>query len=199
MRTCFALVAALTLAGCSGASEQTTTAKGAKAPKMEAASETADGLKVERSDMNGDKSPDVWVYFKEDGSDKLADGTPKRTIVKKESDLNFDSKKDVLVEYDKAGNVEREVFDFDFDGVVDQENLLAGGRVSEKHLYAPQTSRIFIWKYYSEGQMIMLKRDDTGDGIADRCEEWFKGEKIVRTGRDINRDGDCDEWKSVAP
>jgi hypothetical protein len=166
---------------------------------MEAASVTEDGLKVERSDMNGDKNPDVWVYFREEADAKQGKDAVKRSFVKKESDLNFDGKKDALVEYDKTGVVVREVFDFDFDGVVDQENILTAGRIAEKHLFAPQTGRAFIWKYYSEGQMILLKRDDTGDGVADRCEEWFKGEKIARVGRDINRDGDCDEWKTVAP
>lgn len=196
MKTCFVLVAGLVLAGCSGAAEQAAV-KGEKAPKMEAASVTAEGLKYETSDMNGDKAPDVWVYFTEEEDSKNANAAPKRVVVKKESDLNFDKHKDVLVEYDAAGLPAREVFDFDFDGTVDQENLLTGGRITEKHLFAPQGGRTFIWKYYSEGQLIMQKRDDSGDGIADQCEEWFKGEKIVRVGRDINRDGDCDEWKSV--
>jgi len=189
------------LLGCSGADES----KGGRdadpagvkirtAGKMNKGGGTP-GVEVERGDMNGDGRPDVWKYTKE-VPDPAAPGSTKPLVVKKEVDLNFDGKKDVRIEYEDE-IVAHEAFDFDFDGRVDQENFYEESKIKEKRVFAPGTNKVFIWKYFEEGTLSRVRQDDNGDGLPDRCEEWFKGQRLIRKGRDTNRDGECDDWENV--
>lgn len=194
MRTALLIFVGVFFMACSAPAEVEDVQIGAEAIKMDSSKETADGLKMERGDMNGDKKPDVWTYYREEKDPAAPKAAAKKVIVRKEADLNFDGGRDALVEYGPNEQVVREVFDFDFDGRSDQENILENGRVKEKHIFATGGGRVFIWKFFNDGLLSLVKMDHTGDGIADECEEWFKGERIVRTGRDTNRDGDCDDW-----
>lgn len=202
MRSLPYLAAMLMILGCSGADAKKDDAgkgdgSGIKiqtAGKMDKGG-AAPGVEVERGDMNADGRPDVWKYTKE-VPDPGAPGTTKPMVIKKEADLNFDGKKDVYIEYDD-GIVTHEAFDFDYDGRVDQENFYVESKIKEKRVYAPGTNRVFIWKFFEEGTLSRVRQDDTNDGIADRCEEWFKGQRLIRKGRDTNKDGECDDWENV--
>ena len=202
MRSLPYLAAMLMLLGCSAAyTDKNDAGKGEgagvqiqTAGKMNK-SDAEPGVEVERGDMNADGRPDVWKYTKE-VPDPGAPGSTKPKVVKKEADLNFDGKKDVYIEYDD-GIVTHEAFDFDYDGRVDQENFYVESKIKEKRVYAPGTNRVFIWKFFEEGTLSRVRQDDNGDGIADRCEEWFKGQRLIRKGRDTNKDGECDDWENV--
>ncbi len=202
MRYLLYLAGVTLLLGCSGADKKddggTTATPGIKiqtATKMNKKGKTP-GVEVERGDMNGDGRPDVWKYTKEI-PDPGAPGSTKSVAVKKEADLNFDGKKDVYIEYGDDEIVVHEAFDFDYDGRVDQENFYENSKIKEKRIFAPGTNRVFIWKFFEEGTLSRVRQDDNGDGIPDRCEEWFKGQRLVRKGRDTNKDGECDDWQNV--
>ncbi len=203
MRFCILFVLLVAAMSCSAASEELKGETMLLAPPV--SKQTADGKNgagkpsgttMERGDLNGDKRPDVWTYAKEI-PDPLDPKRTKQVMVKKEADLNFDGSKDILVEYDQNGSVSREIFDFDFDGKNDQENIYKGGKIAMKRLYAPATGKVFIWKYFEDGLLSRVSTDDNGDSLADRCEEWFKGQRLIRRGRDTNKDGDCDDWTAV--
>ncbi|MBM4371781.1 MAG: hypothetical protein FJ098_09010 [Deltaproteobacteria bacterium] len=202
MRT-FATVTVLLLLGCAAAGDGRAPAAGGDPAAAQV--ETADdinkggrpeGTQLERGDMNGDGRPDVWKYTRE-VPDPAAPGTRKTVLARKEADLNFDGSKDVYIEYGDGEIPSHEAFDFDFDGRVDQENFYEQSRIREKRVFASGTNRVFIWKYFEEGALSRTRQDDNGDGIADRCEDWFKGQRLIRRGRDTNRDGECDDWQTV--
>lgn len=200
MRSLVYLAVSMLLLGCSGADEKKDGGAGDGGVKIQTAGKMNKGNKpagveVERGDMNADGRPDVWKYSKE-VPDPGAPGSTKPVVVKKEADLNFDGKKDVFIEYEDE-IVLHEAFDFDYDGRVDQENFYAESKIREKRVFAPGTNRVFIWKYFEEGTLSRVRQDDNGDGIPDRCEEWFKGQRLVRKGRDTNKDGECDDWENV--
>ena len=200
MRSLSCLAALMLLLGCSGADEKKDEGAEGVGVKIQTAGKMNQGgkpagVEVERGDMNADGRPDVWKYTKE-VPDPGAPGSTKPLVVKKEADLNFDGKKDVFIEYDDE-IVTHEAFDFDYDGRVDQENFYKESKISEKRVFAPGTNKVFIWKYFEEGTLSRVRQDDNGDGIADRCEEWFKGQRLVRKGRDTNKDGECDDWENV--
>ncbi len=202
MRSIPFIAALMLLLGCSGADEKKGDAGSSQGAgvKIQTAGKMnkggkAPGVEVERGDMNGDGRPDVWKYTKE-FPNPGAPGTTKPTVIKKEADLNFDGKKDVFIEYEDE-IVTHEAFDFDYDGRVDQENFYVESKIKEKRVFAPGTNKVFIWKFFEEGTLSRVRQDENGDGIPDRCEEWFKGQRLVRKGRDTNKDGECDDWENV--
>jgi hypothetical protein len=153
------------------------------------------GIKLDKGDMNGDGKTDVWKYTKDIAGN--SPGEINTIIVKKEADLNFDGRKDVLIEFDELERMTREVFDFDFDGIIDQENHYQDNKIKEKWIYSPTSQKVFIWKYFENGALSKVKQDSNGDGLADNCEDWFKGQRLIRKGRDTTKDGECDEWKTI--
>jgi len=154
------------------------------------------GLTVEKGDVSGDGKPDVWNYYK-DLADPADPGATIRVLVKKEADLDFDGRKDITRIFDDGGVLLEEEADLDFDGNRDQVNIYTKGILVEKRLYRSGKDRVFIWKFYQEGKMVRLNRDDNGDGRADYCELWYAGEKLSKKGWDKDGDGECDYWESA--
>jgi len=192
----FVLVAFLIL-GCSSA-EENTKQEGAvpiSAEPIMPGAKTGQ-FAVEKGNVGGDERPDVWNYYREipDPKDPSA---PKRVLVKKEADLNFDGRKDITREFDEEGTLSREEADLDYDGKLDQINVYDKGVLTEKHVYRAGGDKVFIWKYFEEGKMVRMFRDDSGDGRPDYCELWYAGEKLSKVGKDTNNDGECDYWENA--
>src|SRR5688500_4790404 len=76
--------------------------------------------KVTEYDLNHDKKPDVWSFTVK-GKD--AEGKDIDKLVRKELDINWDSKVDISRVYGENEQVERESMDLDFDGKIDQVNF----------------------------------------------------------------------------
>lgn len=153
-------------------------------------------LIVEKGDVNGDGKPDIWNYYKEvpDPSDPQS---VKRILTKKEADLNFDGRKDITREFDEEGMLVREEADLDFDLRVDQVNFYDKGVLREKHIYHSGGDKVLMWKYFEDGKMVRMARDNSGDGKPDYCELWYAGEKLSKFGKDTNNDGECDYWENA--
>jgi hypothetical protein len=153
-------------------------------------------MSAEKGDVNGDGKPDVWNYYKEVADPNDATSTTK-ILVKKEADLNFDNKKDIVREFDDDGVLLREEADLDYDGNIDQVNLYDNGILTEKQLFRGKAGAVFIWKFFKDGKLARLHRDDTGDGKADYCELWYAGEKLSKKGWDKTGNGECDYWENA--
>jgi hypothetical protein len=154
------------------------------------------GLISEKGDISGDGKPDVWNFYKETRDPKDPNAV-QRVLVKKEADLNFDGKKDISREFDAEGVLVREEADLDFDGLIDQANLYDKGVLTEKHVFRGTEGKIFMWKYYEEGKMVRMNRDENQDGRPDYCELWYVGEKLSKKGWDKTGKGECDYWENA--
>ena len=73
---------------------------------------TPDGLILQEVDIDGDKRPDSFNYFRERSG-------AKRLLLRKEVDTNRDGKIDQITYYNDEAKIEREQVDGDFDGRYD--------------------------------------------------------------------------------
>ncbi|MDF1565234.1 MAG: hypothetical protein P1V51_19510 [Deltaproteobacteria bacterium] len=170
--------------------------KGAKGPEagMEAAGgEDGDarlagpGDWVKEYDLNRDDEPDVFHHYAKD-----ADGTDR--IVRKDLDINWDGRIDVLRWYDKKERVTKEDFDLDFDGKIDVTNFYdEAGKLIRKEADLDFNGRTDLWKHYEGGKLVRKERDTSGDGRVDYFEYYENGE-IDRIGEDLDGDGTVDRW-----
>jgi hypothetical protein len=144
-----------------------------KVPKVDPSLCKADGSdrRIAAYDLNHDDRADAWKIFKI----KEERGTKIEVMTCKQVDLDHDpqSRKDYVVEYDDAGNMILEEFDFDFDGKFD----------ARRH-YDANTQR-----------KILVERNTDFDEKPDLWEEYDKMEKVDRVLRDRNGDGRPDYWE----
>ena len=166
---------------------------------------------IERIDINGDKRPDVYKFYRVVGA--AADGAKskdlKKVLIRKEMDVNFDQKIDVVQYYAGASGKEvlvREEMDLDFDGRVDTTRHYKGGYISLVELDLGFDGRTDTWRYYQltkteEGKavnrLVEKRRDTNGDGGVDVW-EYYAGGKITKIGYDTNGDGSPDRFKRLA-
>jgi hypothetical protein len=191
MKILWTITAMFFLAACSASS-------GTKDDSMPTAIMPAKGggdLIAEKGDVSGDGKPDVWNYYKE-GPDPKDPTVKRRVLVKKEADLNFDGRRDIVREFDEEGLLTREEADLDYDGDMDQLNVYEKGILTQKQIYRSK-GRVFIWKFFEDGKMVRLNRDENGDGRPDYCELWYAGEKLSKKGWDKTGDGECDYWENA--
>ncbi len=152
------------------------------------------GLILETGDVNRDGTPDVWSYYRERPHPDRPEET-RRVLVRREADLNFNGRKDLIRHYDEAGNLVREEADLDFNGHVDLIVTYQQGKPREKSYFRDASRVVFIRKGYDDqGRLISYERDDNLDGKVNYCEIWFSGERISQIGRDTTGDGRCDHW-----
>lgn len=138
---------------------------------------------TERFDLNGDKEPDVWkISF-------LPDESGEKTLLRKELDINFDGKVDILKFYDVNGDLEREEMDLDFDGRIDAANVYDAGVLAVREVDTAFDGGTDVWKYYDAGALVRKERDANGDGAVDSW-EYFKDGKLTRVGSDRDGDGE---------
>jgi hypothetical protein len=144
-----------------------------KVPRVDPSLCKAEGndRRIAAYDLNHDDRADAWKIFKI----KEERGTKVEVMTCKQVDLDHDpqSRKDYVVEYDDAGNMILEEFDFDFDGKFD----------ARRH-YDANTQR-----------KILVERNTDFDEKPDLWEEYDKMEKVDRVLRDRNGDGKPDYWE----
>jgi hypothetical protein len=149
-------------------------------------------------DLNRDKKPDVWVYFKK-GPDPAKQGATKEINLRKEMDLNFDGKIDVWKYFDEAtGDMNRECFDLDFDGRIDECAFYEKTILVRKELDLNFDGRPDMFKFFEKGKLVRKERASKGDGKVDYW-EYYEGEEIDRIGIDTNGDGQVDLWQKKQP
>ncbi len=209
------LLAALALfaTGCGGAKEQTKTTKKAQAaqaqPQEQVQFEVDGNTAIERVDVNGDKRPDVYKFYRVVGESagKKAEDL-KKVLIRKEMDVNFDQKIDIVQYYAGEAGKEvlvREEMDLDFDGRVDTTRHYKGGYISLVELDLGFDGRTDTWRYYqltktedgkSVNRLIEKRRDTKGDGAVDQWEYYTAG-KLTKIGYDTTGDGAPDRFKRL--
>jgi hypothetical protein len=184
------LASALAVAGlaaaCGGANPAPNTSMSDEGEE-ESEEANAAGEVVRRFDLNRDKQPDVFKYYrpKAGGGDML---------VRKEMDLNFDGKIDYIYLYDEAGEVTMIKSDHDFDGKTDivdyyQQKVLVRREVDLNFDGQPD-----LWKFYERGKLARKERDTNSDTKVDYW-EYYDGDQIDRIGLDTDGDGNVDIWE----
>ncbi len=216
------------LAAC-GSSNAQTTDDGDRSPKpagdgnqSEAIQLETDGnTAIERIDVNGDGRPDVFKFYRlvSSAPAPAADGKPadpkaevsssrKRVLIRKEMDVNFDKRIDIVQYYEGESGKEvlvREEMDLDFDGRVDSTRHYKDSHVSLVELDLGFDGRTDTWRYYqltrdddnkSVNRLIEKRKDQSGDGNVDTWEYYTKG-KLTKIGSDTNNDGQPDQYRKV--
>jgi hypothetical protein len=112
-------------------------------------------------DLNRDGRPDAYQFT------RVTDG--EGVVVRKEVDVNFDGKVDLVRNLDDKGKLLEERLDTDFDGKPD------------------------VWRYFDKGSIAREEADLNYDSRVDYW-EYFEGGKLDRIGIDRDYDGNVDEW-----
>ena len=152
------------------------------------------GLKILRFDVNRDKRPDIWKYYKKEQGE---DNKDIEVLVRKEIDLNADGQVDVIRFYDASGIVTHEKLDMDFDHRFDVVNYYKDGVLVRKELDLNFDMRPDLFKFYKKNKLLRLESDKDWDGIIDYW-EYYEGDKLDRVGYDIDGDGKVDRMERRA-
>src|SRR5262245_51346224 len=164
-------------------------------PAVDAQACDASGKKVAQFDLNQDGKPDVWKYVVE----RNERGTTVEAMVCKKVDLNHDGKVDYIVQYDDAGNIKYEEYDFDFDGKFDARFHydLKTRRKAVVERVSGFTGRVDFWEKYGPDEKIeSVRRDRNGDGKPDYWENYVNG-TLVQILYDDDYDGKVDRKEEV--
>ncbi len=203
----------LVAVGCGPSAEQTKATEKAKAaatPQQQVQFEVDGNTAIERIDINGDKRPDVYKFFRvvADPTGKAKPEDLKKVLIRKEMDVNFDQKIDIVQYYAGESGKEvlvREEMDLDFDGRVDTTRHYKGGNISLVELDLGFDGRTDTWRYYqltkteggkSVNRLVEKRRDTNGDGSVDVWEYYTQG-KITKIGHDTTGDGAPDRFTRV--
>ncbi len=146
---------------------------------------TADGLTEEIVDLNGDGVGEITNYWRaREGASRL--------LVKKDTDLNSDTKIDVRTSFDDAGLRVQEDMDGDFDGRADWVDHYISGKRSYSEVDTDWNGTFDLFKYYEGGKVRRVERDTNADGRVDFWEYLDEQGAVVKTGRDNDGDGKMD-------
>lgn len=178
------------LAGCpkTGTTENPTPVEATSNPSKAAElsrTPTADGLVQVQVDLNADGKPDVWNYYRE-----RADAP--RLLMRKETDLNRDTKIDVRTTFDDAGLRVQEDMDGDFDGRADWVDHYITGKRTYSEADTNFDGTFDTFRYYEAGKCRRKERDTNGDGRIDLWEYLDESGAVVKTGKDLDGDGKMD-------
>jgi hypothetical protein len=202
MRKALIFLAGATVGACGGGAKQTTAkiATGNQDLHIPAINpELCDpkGKKVALYDLNQDGKPDVWKLTQE----KQQKGTTVDVLTCKEVDLNHDGKKDYVAQYDEAGNIILEEYDFDFDGHFDARiyfDKKTGKKVLVERMsgFGDQPD---IWEVYGPDEKLQaVRRDRNGDGNPDYWEQYTNGQ-LDKILFDDDFDGKIDRKEEAHP
>ena len=146
--------------------------------------------KVTEFDLNHDGRPDVWVYTVKA---KTPDGKEYDRLVRKEMDINWDGKVDIVRYYDENEQISKEELDLDFDGRIDQWNYYEKGVLVRKERDLDFNGKPDLWIYYDKGHIVRKERDTNHSGKVNYWEYW-ENDHVDRIGEDLNGDGQVDRW-----
>lgn len=175
-------VAALTMVACAGKKDPTAV----PTASVLSLAPSSDGLTLQTIDINGDGKPDVFNYLRErEGGSAI--------MVRKETDLNWDSRIDVRAWFDESGVLTREEMDGDFDGKVDWTDHYHSGTRAMSEVDSNFDGAFDLFKYY-EGSILRRKeRDTNSDGKIDQWEYFDDKGIVTKVGKDIDGDGVMDQ------
>ncbi len=139
-------------------------------------------------DLNGDGEPDAYQFYV----------TKEKEIVvmRKEVDINFDGKIDLVRNFDERGNVVNERLDTDFDGKIDVVNFFEKGKIVRKEYDTNFDAAVDVFAFYEQGQITRQEKDLNHDGKIDFW-EYYENGVLDRSGIDRDGDGEVDEWETL--
>jgi hypothetical protein len=183
--------ALLALAACNGKKNNKVPEVTPSVDRIKESELPEEGLVLQEIDMDGDGRTDVFNYFRERSA-------ASRLRVKRKADLNLDGQIDAISEFDEEGELERELWDSDFDGSLDWTDHYQGGVRVMAEMDTNYDGRSDIWFYYVKGddgrpRIDRKERDTNGDGLIDFWERFDAEGNVTRTGRDVDGDGKMDE------
>lgn len=190
---------ALGIAACAGQNGQSEV-KPMSAPPPEASTKKApvpggqEGATddVRTSDIDQDGKPEVFKYYKT-VSDPERPGEQKTILVRQDIDLTWDGRIDIWRYFDASGKVEREEWDTDYDGNIDETRFFENGVMVRSERDRNNDGRADMVRYYKDGKLDRKESDTNGDGQVDRW-EYFTGRVLDRVGVDKDHDGSVDTW-----
>jgi hypothetical protein len=146
-----------------------------------------DGLERRDLDLNKDGRPDAYQFAVVEGDNTR--------VVRKEADVNFDGKIDVVRNLDNKGELVEERIDTDFDGKIDIVIAFQQGLIVKKTYDTNFDNKIDLWRTFEKGVIVKEEADLNYDGAVDFW-EYYEGGVLDRIGIDRNGDGNVDEWQA---
>jgi hypothetical protein len=151
----------------------------------------AEGHRVENTDLNDDGVIDVRNVY----ATVTKHGIEHEVLVCKETDLNFDGKKDIIRYFSDEGRPLRQEVDLDFDGGIDVITYFEDGKIVRSEYDTNFDGKVDMWNYYQQGKLLRSERDRNGDGKLDEWEHFDKEGNLLRIGYDTDGDGKVDHWE----
>lgn len=136
-------------------------------------------------DLNRDGKPDAYQFV------KVIDDTP--VVVRKENDVNFDGRIDLVRSLTDKGELDQERLDNDFDGKIDLVVFFEKGVIVRKEYDTNFDQKSDLWRFFDKGNIVREEADLNYDGAVDYW-EYFEGGQLDRVGIDRDADGNVDEW-----
>ncbi|MEE2830216.1 MAG: hypothetical protein VX498_13595 [Myxococcota bacterium] len=149
-------------------------------------SDDLEGFKTVKLDLNGDQQSDVTNYI------RVGEGPETARMVRKEIDLNFDGKVDVIQLW-KDGEMTQEQMDADFDGQIEWTDFYSAGERIRAEWDTRFDGQPDVIRHYEDGKLSKLEMDTSGDQKMDYW-EYYEGGVMQRSGHDTNGDGKIDQW-----
>jgi hypothetical protein len=136
-------------------------------------------------DLNKDGKADAYQFT------KVIDD--QAVIVRKEVDVNFDGKIDLIRDLSDKGTLVNERLDTDFDGRVDLVVFFEREQIVRKEYDTNFDAKVDMWRFFDKQVIVREEADLNYDGRVDYW-EYFEGGKLDRVGIDRDHDGNVDEW-----
>lgn len=196
------LVACSALLAACGGSEANEDRSGVEMASINMRSEVTGGRLERRVDINLDGNPDIWEFFDvydSEGShvvDEAAiasNANEDLRLVERHVDTNLDIRVDIVRFYDSRQQLERELLDIDFDGILDYTNIYRNGILAERQTDADGNQVPEEVRFYRGGNLARIESDVDGDGRLEFY-EYFRDNELTHYGIDRDGDGTVDEW-----
>jgi hypothetical protein len=153
--------------------------------------EAEKGQRVEETDLDDDGVVDVVSVFAGGQGGPMAE----ERLVCKETDLNFDGRRDLVQYIGEDGKPLRYEIDLDFDGKVDVFKYFAGGVQIRSEYDTNYDGKIDTWNTYDAGELVRSDRDRNGDGDVDES-QYFDDDGLLQClGYDTDGDNTLDHWE----
>jgi hypothetical protein len=146
------------------------------------------GLTRGSLDLNKDGRPDAYQFIQPDPSGG-------GRVLRKEVDVNFDGKIDVIRTMDDKGELVEERIDGDFDGKIDVVIAFQKGVIVKKTYDTNFDGKADLWRFFDKGAIVREEADLDYNQAVDMW-EYYEAGVLDRIGVDRDGDGNVDDWQS---
>ena len=155
------------------------------------------GFEEEIQDTNFDHIADVRRVYRLINTEKDGKKITLKILVCREVDLNHDGRKDVFRFYNEKGRPEKELEDYNFDGVIDLIAYFENGKIVREELDRNGDGKIDEWRIYEVVNLFADSFDPYASLYVTSAEESQQDTtpKLMRVEQDNNFDGRVDSWQ----